>query len=182
MGAGEFRAAHTFLEKQCDRDFVIGEVLRWELVNDRSEKSHDHFFALVHDAWLNLPEQYAIEFPNDTALRKFALIKTGYCKTHKMVTINNAEAIKQAAFMQSLEEYSICEVTGNVVTVWTADSQKYRAEGSTIWVEPLETKNGDGSRTITIGFKFCELSNVVANPSDVASELVSLMNKPWREE
>jgi 5-methylcytosine-specific restriction endonuclease McrA len=133
MGAGEFRAPHSFAEKQCDRDLVIGEIQRWELALDRNEKSHDHYFALVHQAWLNLPEQYAMEFPNETSLRKFALIKTGYCKTHKMVTINNAEATKQAAFMQSLEEYSICEVTGNVVTVWTADSQKYRAMGKKLF-------------------------------------------------
>ena len=129
MGAGEFRAVHTFAEKQCDRELVIGEVQRWELAVDRSEKSHAHFFSLVHEAWLNLPEQYAIEFPNETSLRKFSLIKTGYCKIHKMVMANNAEAIKQAAFMQSLEEYSICEIIGNVVTVWIADSQNYRAMG-----------------------------------------------------
>ena len=132
LGEGQFQAMRGHA-KRCDKELIIGEVLTWEEIKTRSINSHSHYFASVHDAWLNLPEQYAMEFPNDTALRKFALIKTGYCKTHKMVAINNSEAIKLASFMQSLEEYSICEVTGNVVTVWTADSQKYRAMGKKLF-------------------------------------------------
>lgn len=128
-GDGEFKTVNKYHARAADKALVIGEVLTWQQVQYRSEKSHAHFFSLVHEAWLNLPEQYAMEFPNETSLRKFALIKTGYCKIHKMVMDNNAEAIKQAAFMQSLEEYSICEIIGNVVTVWTAESQKYRAMG-----------------------------------------------------
>lgn len=128
-GAGEFRASTKFLERLCDRELVIGEASQWEQVQERSKKSHDHFFALVHEAWVNLPEHLVTEFPNETALRKFALIKTGYCTVHKTVMADNTEAIKHAAFLQGREEYALCEIVGNVVTVWTAESQRRKAMG-----------------------------------------------------
>lgn len=48
--------------KRADAQFVIGE--RYILVeqNERSMRSHRHYFASVHEGWLNLPEHMAERF------------------------------------------------------------------------------------------------------------------------
>jgi hypothetical protein len=56
-----------------------GEIITVEEVKERSAKSHRHYFAVINEAWQNLPEDLADEFPNAEALRKRALIKNGLC-------------------------------------------------------------------------------------------------------
>jgi hypothetical protein len=127
MGEGEFRAPTKFTEKLCDRELVIGEILRWEQSHDRSDTSHKHFFALVREAWQNLPENLVNEFPNSEVLRGFALIKTGHCTVNKIVAASNPEAVRLLTYLTSREGYSICEIVGNVVTIWEPHSMKYLA-------------------------------------------------------
>jgi hypothetical protein len=129
MGDGEFRA---FYPKLADRKYVVGEVLHWEVVEDdnRSSESHRQFFGLIARSWTNLPEHLVDELPNPEALRKFALIKCGYCFVDKHVMANNQAAIDLVSSMRrsdrDREEYRIIAVEGRIVTVWEARSCKFK--------------------------------------------------------
>lgn len=126
QGEGQFTAPRGFA-KRCDKEFVIGETLPWGVVHERSSKSHAHYFAQVHDAWANLPERLAADFPSAKHLRKWVLIKAGYCDVTKIVCGDNAQAIAACALMQGMDTYAICSVEDCVVTVWRAHSQAHRA-------------------------------------------------------
>jgi hypothetical protein len=121
MGDGEFRAIHP---KLADRQLVCGEVLRWEPVDDRSDASHRHLFAIIAEAWQSLPEEMADELPNPEALRKYATIKAGYCHRQSIACANNGEALNLAAAIRRMEEFSIVEIAGKVVTIWSARTLK----------------------------------------------------------
>lgn len=126
LGEGQFHAPSAF-SKKLDAALVIGEVLRWEQVQERSAKSHAHYFAVIADAWANLPEALADDLPSPEHLRKYALVKAGYCNETKMVFRTNAEAIAGASFIGGMDGFAICEVVGPALTVWTAKSQSMRA-------------------------------------------------------
>ena len=115
--------------KLADREYVIGEQYRVEVRHERSMASHRHYHAVIADAWANLPEALAADLPSPEHLRKHCLIKAGYCDMQKLVCGDNAEAIRAALLMKSMDTYSICEVAGRVVTVYRAKSQSIRAMG-----------------------------------------------------
>ncbi len=75
---GEAMAPYGRFAREADAQFVIGERYRMTTVEERSAKSHAHYFACVTDAWANLPEEYEGRWPTADHLRKYALIKTGY--------------------------------------------------------------------------------------------------------
>ena len=128
LGEGQFVATRGHA-KRLDKELTIGEVLAWGEIKERSKTSHDHFFALIDDLWGTLPEHLAMDFPNPITLRKFALIKTGYCTMQRLVCRDNHEAIVACGMFAAMEEYTICEISGSVVTVWKPESQKYKAMG-----------------------------------------------------
>lgn len=128
QGEGQFTTPHGFA-KRCDRELVIGETLNWEQVNERSAASHRHYFATIADAWSNLPEALAADFPSPEHLRKHALIKIGHCDMKRLAFRSNADAIAGCAVMAGMDTYSICEVSAAVVTVYRAKSQSMKAMG-----------------------------------------------------
>lgn len=97
--------------------------------SQRSDKSHDHYFATLHDMWVSLPEELSADFPNEDVLRAHALIRTGYANKRQLVCRSNADAERTAAFMRPSSPLAIIAVEGCVVTEWTAESQRYRAMG-----------------------------------------------------
>lgn len=111
------------------QQYEEGDLVPLTPFSQRSDKSHDHYFAVLHDMWLSLPDDVAHEFPNEDVLRAHALIRTGYCNKRQLVCRSAAEAEKVAAFMRPASPLAIIGVDGSVVTEWTAESQKYRAMG-----------------------------------------------------
>lgn len=111
----------------ADQHLVIGE--RYVLVehSERSQASHAHFFAAVGECWRSLPDEMVARFPSADHLRRYALIKSGFCDKIEVVCANNIEAMKVATLAQ--RDFSIVDITGNVVIVWTAKSQSMRAMG-----------------------------------------------------
>ena len=128
LGEGQFQATRGH-GKRLDKDLVIGEILTWAEVKSRSMASHNHFFAQVEDSWANLPERFALDFPNAETLRKHALIKTGFCTMQRIVWRDNSEAISACTLVSSMGTYAICDVSGSVVTVWKPESQSMKAMG-----------------------------------------------------
>jgi hypothetical protein len=116
-------------QKIADQRLVVGEQYRVDPEEERSLQSHQHYFAIVNEAWRNLPEGVAERFPTQEHLRKWALIKAGYFDNRSVVCASKAEASRVAAFVRPLDEYAVVVVSEAVVTIYTAKSQSTRAMG-----------------------------------------------------
>jgi hypothetical protein len=132
---GEAFAPHRRHYKRIDAEFVIGEVYTFVPYEERSAKSHAHYFACVAEAWKNLPDGLAEQFPTSEHLRKFALIKAGYADSQTFTAASKAEALRLAAFLRPVDGYSIITTEGATVTRWTAKSQSTRAMGGKVFQE-----------------------------------------------
>lgn len=110
----------------CDKQFVVGEIYPMTVEERRSSASHRHFFAAVHDAWMNLPEKYADRFPTDDHLRRWVLIHTGYADERAVVCDTVADAVRLAALARGLDGFAVIVVKKNIVQIFTAKSQSIR--------------------------------------------------------
>ena len=127
-GDGEFKADARF-HWQCDQDFTVGERYRMDVVEERSAVSHSHYFATVNEAWNNLREDHSKRFPTPEHLRKWALIQCHYCHAAPKVFSTKQDALTAAAMIRAADHYSVINVHDNIVTVYTAESQSYKAMG-----------------------------------------------------
>lgn len=114
---------------RCNAEMVVGEIYRCEVIEERSLASHNHYFAALKDAWLNLPDDIAPKFADPVALRKHALIACGYRDERRFVSTSPLEARKLLAWLKPLDEYAVYSVADNVVIEWRAKSQKRKAMG-----------------------------------------------------
>lgn len=128
-GEGAWSAPSPRWGKRADEIYVIGQDYLMAEAHNRSQKSHDHFFASLTESWKNLPETIAERFPTADHLRKYALIRAGFCDTHTLSCNSAAEARKVARFMEPIDEFSIIIATAATVTRYTAKSQSLRAMG-----------------------------------------------------
>lgn len=117
----------------CNKAFTKGEKYRLEAIEERSAKSHSHYFACLNEAWQNLPDEAADRFPTSEHLRKFALIKAGYFDSRSIVASSKAEAGRIAAFIRPCDEFAIVTVEEAAVTVYTAKSQSLKAMGKQVF-------------------------------------------------
>lgn len=135
---GEALAPLSRFAKACDQELVIGERYKIEIVHERSAKSHAHYFASLHDLWMNIPETVAERFPTVEHLRRFALIHEGFRETRDIVAASKAEALRVAAFIRPMDSYCVVIVKDCVVRVATAQSQSYRAMGKEAFAKSKE--------------------------------------------
>jgi hypothetical protein len=140
-GEGLFHALGRS-KRESDAEYVVGEVYRLTRYEERSEASHRHFFASLHEAWANLPADLSERFPTSERLRKFALIKSGFATQRQLVASSRAEALRLAAFVAPMDEYALVETRGAVVTVWEAESQSMRAMGKKRFAESKDAVLG----------------------------------------
>ena len=126
-GDGDFRVMSNFWMARADKEFVVGEVYKMVEHHDRSDASHNHYFAAVKNGFDNLPDHMKGEYPTVEHLRKKALIRCGYRNERDIVLSSMAEAERVAAFMRPMDDYSIVVPVNCVVRVWTAKSQKKSA-------------------------------------------------------
>jgi hypothetical protein len=117
---------HNLVNEQ----FVVGQMYRCEVIEEASLRSRRHYFACLHDAWLNLPDDLAMQFASDEHLRKHALCMTGYRNERKFVAATPQEARRIATFIKPRGEYAIISVAENVVVEWTAKSQSVKEMGA----------------------------------------------------
>lgn len=126
-GEGEFKPTSPFWGKRADRFYVVGETYDLVTHQERSSASHAHYFASVNEAWKNLPEDMAERWPSPEHLRKWALIKAGYCVSTTVLFANRKDAEKAAALVIPLDEFSVVDVKETTLTRYVAKSQSYRA-------------------------------------------------------
>ena len=117
-----FRPLASFMP-YIKREYVVGELYHLALVEERSQASHNQYFAAVTEGYLNLNEASAKKFPSSEHLRKWALIQCGYCTETSYATKNGAEARKLAISFRRKDEYSIIRVLSDVVQVFEPESQ-----------------------------------------------------------
>lgn len=123
------RALVALHPKLAARHMVDGEAYMMAEHRPRSQASHDHYFAVLHQAWLNLPDDLGERFPTAEHMRKFALIKAGYRDVRSIACSSRAEALKVAGFIRPMDEYAVVTTEAATVTVATAKSQAIRAMG-----------------------------------------------------
>lgn len=111
------------------RQYEVNEVYRLAPHEERSAKSHGHYFACIAESHRNLPEHLAERFPTPEHLRKWALIKAGYRDERSIVCASKAEALRVSAFIRPLDDFSVVRVSEAVVIVYTAKSQSVKAQG-----------------------------------------------------
>lgn len=127
--------ATRFMAKLADQHYVIGERYRLVEEHGRSAKTHNHYFAAINEAWRNLPETLAEDYPTAEHLRKKALIRSGYADERSIVCASKAEAQRVAAFVKPYDHYAIVAVSEATVRVYTAQSQSARAMGAKVFQE-----------------------------------------------
>jgi CRISPR/Cas system Type II protein with McrA/HNH and RuvC-like nuclease domain len=116
-------------KRLCDKEFTVHEQYPLVVQEERSRVSHAHYFASVNEAWANLPEAVAEQFPTSEHLRKYALIKAGYADERSIVCSTKAEAQRVAAFIKPMDAYAVVVVKEAVVKVFTAKSQSVKSMG-----------------------------------------------------
>ena len=98
----------------------------WE---PRSGASHNHYFAVLNEGFVNLPERIATRFPTVEHLRKWLLIRTGFYEQRTIAATSTDEAERIAAFARPLDGFAVVTVEGQTVTVFSAKSQSASAMG-----------------------------------------------------
>ncbi|PZR36453.1 hypothetical protein [Caulobacter segnis] len=93
------------------------------LAPDRTPEDHKHMFALIRMAWENLPHHLAEEFPAPEALRKKALVKTGFYNEARIAHETEVDAIKTAAHAAQADGFALVSRRGTWVIVRTPKSQ-----------------------------------------------------------
>ena len=112
---------------------VNGEMYLIEVEEQRSAKSHRHYFAALKNAWQNLPEDLSEKFPTVEHLRHYALIMEGFRDDRHIVADTERQAQMIAAFVEPIDEFSAVEVSGRVVHIWKAKSQSEKAMGAEVF-------------------------------------------------
>lgn len=126
---GEAMVPMRHLGRLCDKHFVIGQTYTLIEQQERSHRSHAHYFACLNEAWKNLPEELTERFPTSEHLRKYALIRAGFADSRQIVASSKAEARRIAGFVKPCDDYAVVTAKDCVVTIWTARSQSLRAMG-----------------------------------------------------
>lgn len=116
-------------QRAADREFVVGQTYKLDVVEERSAVSHSHYFASLNEAWSNLPDDLAERFQTVEHLRKYALIKAGYFDERSIVCASRAEALRVAAFIKPIDDFAVVATSEATVRVFTAKSQSMRAQG-----------------------------------------------------
>lgn len=127
--SGEAMEPLPRFRKLCDQQFCVGEQYRMEAREERSMASHNFYFASIHEAWSNLPEDQAERFPSAEHLRKYALIRAGFRDERSISCASKAEALRVAAFIKPIDDYAVVIARDALVVVYTAKSQSVRAMG-----------------------------------------------------
>lgn len=110
-------------QRLCDQQFAVHEEYPLVILEERSQASHNHYFAALTEAWKNLEERYAADFPTPESLRHWALVQVGYCTEASYATKSNAEARKLAVSLRRASPLAVLQVRGDVVMHFEAESQ-----------------------------------------------------------
>lgn len=133
--------ASRYWAREADKRYVVGETYTLDEIYMRSHATHAHFFACIKAAWESLPDHLLPQYPNPEALRKRALIHTGFCTQVQHVCKSAAEAERLAAIIRPYDTYQLVLIDParpTVVTVYHALSQDHRSMDKRRFAESKE--------------------------------------------
>jgi hypothetical protein len=109
----------------AESSYTAGHAYRMivEEERERSVASHKQYFAAVNEAWQNLPQPWAQQFSTPEHLRKWALIRTGFCHQQIWSVPSHAEAVRTALAFRQADPFAVVVVEGHTLTRLTAKSQ-----------------------------------------------------------
>jgi hypothetical protein len=122
---GNAMTPHLRFSALCAKQYEVGGSYWLIPHDDRSRETHNHQFAVIASAWEQLPEGIAESFPTPESLRKWCLIKGGFCDESRIVCESGARAESMAATLLKHSPHSLVVVTDAVVTIFTAWSQAH---------------------------------------------------------
>lgn len=122
---------NPFFAARAAKQFEPGHAYVLVPREARSPESHSHFFAALHEGWLNLTEEYAEEFATPEYLRAWCLVKAGFADKQVIVCATPDDAGRTAAIASSREKIRIVIVEGCVCNIWVPRSQSVKAMGKT---------------------------------------------------
>jgi hypothetical protein len=125
---GQVMIPHPRFQPLCTRQFAVGEEYALAPPEFSSTASRRHFFASLHDAWLNLPERDK-RFPTSEHFRKWLLVHTGFADERTIVCDTRRDAKNLALAARDLDGFAVIECRECVVKIWTAKSQSAQAMG-----------------------------------------------------
>lgn len=116
-------------KRQCDAQYLVGEHYVLTVVEARSRASHNFYFATLHDAWENLPEEIAPRYPSPEHLRAQALVQTGWATERNFPCTSHEHATQLASYIRTTSTYAVIRVHGDVVQIFEPMSQSAKAMG-----------------------------------------------------
>ncbi len=123
---GEAMVPQERFAKRADQDFVVGEQYRMQVFEMRSWATHNHQFAWIGEAWLNLPENLKGAYPTPEHLRKRALIEAGYYDEEIIDVGTKSGALRVASYARSHDDFALVITRGPLVVIHKAKSQSRR--------------------------------------------------------
>lgn len=108
---------------------ILAQVAFNAMKRARSQESHGHYFAVLGNLWDNLPEEKPWPWLDSEHMRKFALIKCGYCEMRQFAMKSEAEARSIAFYIAAMDNYALIVPNGKIITIYTAASQSKAAMG-----------------------------------------------------
>lgn len=113
----------------CDKQFAVGAEYPMIVVEPRNMKSHAHYFAALHEGWLNLSEDDTRLYPTEEHLRAWALIECGFFAQREVECETPALAKRMALLARQISPMARIGMKGSKVIVKEAASQSLAAMG-----------------------------------------------------
>ena len=142
-------AAMLALNPTAAAKFAPGAIYRLQEVSERSLKTHNHYFAAIEEAWMNLPHILMERFATPEHLRKFVLIRTRYRNERTIIVETPAEAERLSILAHTMDDYAMIVVRDLVVTIYTAKSQN---------MQEMDRATFQGSKTAVLDYLAAMLS------------------------
>ena len=120
---GSNMTPHPRFKLLCSKQFAVNEEYVLAVPEHASTATRNHYFAALHDAWMNLPDDEANRFPSEQHFRSWLLIKAGFADERSIVCDTARDAKNLARTARILDGYAVIIVSGNVVKIFTAKSQ-----------------------------------------------------------
>lgn len=147
---GEIMRPLQRFARRCDQQFVIGEIYPLAVEHEASARSRGHYFASLTEAWRNLPEDIAEDYPSVEHLRKKLLVRAGYADEEVIVLESVNDAVALARAIRKRDEYAVIAVKGQTVRIWTAKSQSKRAMGAKVFQASKEAVLREAEKLISV--------------------------------
>jgi hypothetical protein len=126
---GEHMVPLPRFKRLCDQQFEVNGEYPLTISEHRSMASHNFFFAWLGEAFDNLAEEYAQEFPTVEHMRAWALVQAGYATESNFVLDTAKDARQMAIALRKTSPLAVIKVSGNVVKHFEAESQSTAAMG-----------------------------------------------------